>query len=81
MLDFSQPQNLFFTSDVIELSLILALMVIEMVLKGYSMWKSAQAHHKWWFIVLLVFNTLGILPIVYLLFFQKTPIVKWGKNK
>jgi len=52
-----------------------------LVLKGYALWKSAQAKHQWWFIAILVLNTLGILPIIYLLFFQPDPLVKRGKRK
>ena len=36
------------------------------VLKGFALWYSARAGQKWWFIALLVVNTLGILEIVYL---------------
>jgi hypothetical protein len=40
------------------------------VLKGYSLWYAARDGQKWWFIALLVVNTLGILEIIYLLFFR-----------
>lgn len=55
--------------------------IIELVLKGFALWKSAQAKHQWWFIAMLILNTFGILPVVYLLFFQKEPLVKKSKKK
>ena len=42
-----------------------------LVWKGIAMWKCGRHNQLVWFIVILIFNTLGILPIVYLLFFQK----------
>ena len=39
--------------------------------KGVALWRSAKNNHKWWFIALLVINTLGILEILYIFLFSK----------
>ena len=39
--------------------------------KGMALWKAAKNNHKWWFIALLVINTLGILEILYIFIFGK----------
>lgn len=39
--------------------------------KGVALWRAARNGHRWWFIVLLVVNTLAILEIVYILAFSK----------
>jgi len=39
--------------------------------KGLALWKSAKNNHKWWFIALLVLNTMAILEIIYIFFFSK----------
>jgi len=39
--------------------------------KGVALWKSARNEHKWWFIALLVLNTMAILEIIYIFFFSK----------
>jgi len=39
--------------------------------KGIALWKSARNTHQAWFICLLIFNTVGILPIVYIFGFSK----------
>ncbi len=39
--------------------------------KGWAMWKAAKNNHKWWFIIILVVNTLGILDILYIFVFSK----------
>ncbi len=42
--------------------------------KGVALWKAAKNHHKWWFVVLLIVNTLAILEILYIFIFsQKKP--------
>lgn len=46
--------------------------------KGLALWKSAQDEKKWWFIAILVFNTLAILEIVYIFGFSKK---KWNLFK
>jgi len=44
------------------------------VWKAIGMWKSARNDQLVWFICITIFNTAGILPIVYILFFQKKAI-------
>lgn len=44
--------------------------VVELVLKGYALWHAARYSQKAWYIVLLVVNSLGILPLIYLIFFR-----------
>ena len=38
----------------------------DFVWKLMGMWKAAQANQKAWFICIAFFNTLGILPIIYI---------------
>jgi len=55
----------------IVLTTVLCLLVLwEMFWKGLALWFSAKNKQKAWFIVLLIFNTVGILAIIYLLFFK-----------
>jgi len=39
--------------------------------KGLSLWHSANRKDSTWFIILLIFNTLGILDMLYLFGFAK----------
>lgn len=39
--------------------------------KGISLWKSARNGHKFWFIALLIVQTLGILDIIYIFFINR----------
>ena len=41
------------------------------VWKVIGMWKSARNNQFAWFICLAIFNTLGILPMIYLAFCQR----------
>jgi len=50
---------------------ILILLVIwDAVWKAIALWKSGRNNQLIWFVCIFIFNTAGILPIVYLLFFQ-----------
>ncbi|MDK2912419.1 MAG: hypothetical protein PWR29_1376, partial [Methanolobus sp.] len=50
---------------------ILILALWELVWKGIALWKAARNEQKYWFIAMLILNTAGILPILYIFFFQK----------
>lgn len=39
--------------------------------KGVAFWKAAKLNDKWWFIALLIINTLAILKILYIYIFSK----------
>lgn len=52
--------------------MLIALIVLwELVWKGQALWKAAQKKETGWFVALLIFNTVGILPILYLYVFSK----------
>jgi hypothetical protein len=53
------------------LPLIVILSLWEIVWKIIAMWKSARNNDLVWFILIAVFNTLGILPIIYILLHKK----------
>ena len=53
--------------------MLLGLLVIVMwvvIWKGLGLWFSAQNKQKNWFIAMLILNTLGLLPIIYLIWFK-----------
>ena len=50
---------------------IIILVIWDTVWKSIGMWKAARANHLAWFICIVVFNTLGILPIIYILMYPK----------
>lgn len=57
-------------------TLIMLLALWEMVWKGFGLWKAARNNETGWFVAILIFNTVGILPIVYIYL-----IAKDKKNK
>lgn len=50
-----------------------AVVIAILTLKGYALWYAAKRDERWWFVVLLIINTAGILDLVYLIFVVK----KW----
>ncbi len=53
-----------------------ALLMWAILWKGLGLWYSAKNRQKYWFGAMLLLNTLGIVPIVYLFVFCKTPFLK-----
>jgi len=43
----------------------------DVVWKGIALWRAARNSHQIWFIFLLIVNSVGILPIIYIVFFSK----------
>jgi len=35
-------------------------------MEGFALWKAARRSEKWWFIALLLINTLAVLEILYI---------------
>jgi len=70
----SRTQNVnmenLFNSDYMPIIIILtALWTIPW--KGVSLWKAARNGSIVWFFILLIFNTLGILDMIYIFIFSK----------
>lgn len=59
----------------IAIPVLILILIWVLVIKGIALWKSARNGDKWWFIALLLINTLGILELVYIIWFakKKTP--------
>jgi hypothetical protein len=57
----------FFDNLVAFMPLFIALVIWECVWKLIAMWKAGRNNHLAWFICIALINTLGILPIIYLL--------------
>ncbi len=59
------------TTNPILIVLLILLGVWTIIWKGIGLWKSAGKKHLVWFIAMIVFNTAGILPIIYLIIERK----------
>ncbi|MBS3168929.1 hypothetical protein J4210_00455 [Candidatus Woesearchaeota archaeon] len=44
--------------------------------KGIGLWYAAQEKKKGWFLAILVLNTAGLLPIIYLIWFREKEKMK-----
>lgn len=43
------------------------LAILDIVLKAFALWRAARNGQKVWFVALLLINSLGIVPAIYLL--------------
>ncbi len=48
------------------LMFLIALAVWTLPWKGYALWLAARNRHPWWFVALLLLNTVAILEIIYI---------------
>jgi len=62
---------------------LIPIVLIDLILRGFALWKSARKDQNIWFIALLVVNSMGILPLIYLLLNkdQKETPKKKSKSK
>ncbi|NLL28026.1 MAG: hypothetical protein GX259_04460 [Bacteroidales bacterium] len=51
--------------------IIIILSVWDLVWKLIAMWKAGRNNHLAWFIIIAIINTVGILPIIYILTHRK----------
>lgn len=51
--------------------LLVIALIWSVIWKGIALWKSARNNQRAWYVVMLIVNTLGILEILYIYFFQK----------
>jgi hypothetical protein len=47
--------------------LLLSLIIWEFIWKGMALWRASRNNQPTWFVILLIINSIGILPIIYLL--------------
>jgi len=64
------PYNFYQMSGLMMLCLFF-LILWTLIIKGLGLWFSARNNQRGWFIAMLILNTMGILPLVYLIFFRK----------
>ena len=55
----------------IAIPILVLIMIWDATWKAIGMWKSARHNQLGWFVCILIFNTAGILPIIYLLWGQR----------
>jgi hypothetical protein len=51
--------------------IIIIISIWDAVWKLIALWKAARNNHLAWFICIAIFNTIGILPIIYILINKK----------
>jgi hypothetical protein len=67
--------NIFDMSEAFNVSpLVLALITLwTLPWKGVALWRAVQRRDQWWFIAILVLNTLAVLEILYIFIWNKRP--------
>lgn len=61
--------------------LFVVVLVWSVIWKGFALWKSAKKNQLFWFILILVTNSMGIIEILYLFLFSKLDFSKSKKKE
>ena len=56
--------------------MLIPLLVWTIIWKGLALWHAGRKGQPWWFVILLVVNTAGILEIIYLFAVLKMKVSK-----
>lgn len=51
--------------------MVIVILAIVLIVKGLALYRAARKESIVWFWVILVFNTFGVLPLLYLIFSRK----------
>jgi hypothetical protein len=65
----------------IALWLLIVIFIWSLIWKLIALWKSARKGHIVWFIILAIFNTVGILDILYVYIFSEMNFKKDSVKK
>jgi hypothetical protein len=58
-------------SEIIYHPLFILALIAEFIIKGMALWRSGRNNQPGWFIFLFIVTSGGIIPLIYLIFFQK----------
>lgn len=59
-----------YQNSVLFITLVFVLAVWTVIWKGIALWYSARNKNKVWFVLMMVLNTAGVLPIIYIFFIR-----------
>jgi len=51
--------------------LIFPFVLFDIIIKAIALWKAAKNNQLYWFVALIVVNSAGVLPLLYIFLFQK----------
>lgn len=49
------------------IGIIVVFALIDVAMKGWAMWRAAKMNKLNWFIFLLIINSMGVLPLIFIL--------------
>jgi hypothetical protein len=62
--------NSFDVSNIVNSPLLMLIVLWELIWKGFGLWRAGRKNEPWWFFAIFILNTIGILPIIYLIISQ-----------
>ena len=62
------------TNTELFICIIIIVAIWSAIWKMTALWKCGRNNQLGWFVIMAIFNTAGILPILYILFFQEDKV-------
>jgi len=59
-----------YQQPVLMIIVLLLISVWALIWKGLGLWSAARNKQKGWYLAILILNTMGLLPIIYLIWFK-----------
>lgn len=59
-----------------QLALLVLIQVWDLIWKSFALWKAARSKAVFWFVLLILVNSAGLLPAFYLFYVTKVPSKK-----
>ncbi len=56
-----------------QLALLVLVEVWDLIWKSFALWRAARNKDVFWFVLLILINSAGLLPAFYLFYISKTP--------
>jgi len=66
--------NLFDIVPQVNPFLFAAILIWSIFWKSLALWRTSKSNQKYWFLAILILNTIGILEIIYLFKFSKNKL-------
>lgn len=65
-------ESILLSNTTLFVSIIMIVTVWSSIWKGIALWRAGRNHHLAWFICIFIFNTVGILEIIYIFGFSRS---------
>lgn len=64
--EMQESMKIVYGNNVLANPIVIVMALVDLIVKGFALWKAAKLNEKNWFVALLITNSFGIFPAIYL---------------